>query len=128
MAKKARRQPMKPAHLRQWREAAGLSRAEVISRLTELFPEQAPSDQATLAKWESGEAWITMQDLEMLAVVYGVPPDALFRAPGDKETPGLLRQAYDVIMNKDREAVRRWIGGGQVLRDPPDETGSPEKT
>lgn len=128
MAKKARRQPMKPAFLRQWREAAGLSRAQVISRLAELFPKQAPSDQATLAKWESGEAWITMQDLEMLAVVYGVPADALFRAPGDKETPGLLRQAYDIVMSKDRAAVRVWVSGGQVLRDPPDETPSPEKT
>jgi transcriptional regulator with XRE-family HTH domain len=89
-----------------------------VTRLLELFPGQAPSDQATLAKWETGEAWITMQDLEMLAVVYGVPVGALFRAPGDAETPEMLRLAYEVIMHKDREAVRLWLSGGSVLREP----------
>ena len=69
-----------------------------------------------------------MQDLEMLAVVYGVDVGALFREPGDNETPELLRLAYEVIMNKDRSAVRTWLTGGSVLRDPRGETDSPEKT
>lgn len=58
-----------------------------------------------------------MQDLEMLAVIYGVQISDLLRAPGDKETPELLRQAYEIITQRDRAAVRNWLASGAGLRD-----------
>jgi transcriptional regulator with XRE-family HTH domain len=72
-------------------------------------------DQATLAKWETGESGVKVEDLELLAKIYGVSADRLFFPPGDAVTPELLGEAYSIIRGKDQEAVRAWLASGKFL-------------
>jgi len=81
-------------------------------------------DQATLAKWESGESRVTTEDLELLAQVYGVRTDRLFFQPGDKETPKLLEAAHEIIVGRDPEAVRAWLNSGAFLPPAPEKPKS----
>ena len=60
-----------------------------------------------------------VEDLELLAKVYGVTADRLFFAPGDTRTPELLRQAHEIIVSRDPEAVARWLASGMDLREAP---------
>jgi transcriptional regulator with XRE-family HTH domain len=81
-----------------------------------ILPEvAAPIDQATLAKWETGESRVTVEDLELLAKVYGVSADRLFFPPSDTETPALLKEAHSIITGRDPEAVKAWLAAGQFL-------------
>lgn len=73
------------------------------------------TDQATIAKWESGENRVTVEDLELLAKVYGTQADRLFHAPGDKVTPELLGLAHKIITTRDEAAVRAWLASGDFL-------------
>lgn len=82
-----------------------------------------PMDQAALGKWESGETAVRVEDLELLAQVYGTTPDRLFFPPGDDRTPELLKRAHGVIVSRDPEAVARWLAMGEMLAEP-----APEKT
>lgn len=75
-------------------------------------------DQATLAKWESGESAVRVEDLELLAKVYGVPVESLFHPPGDKETPELLLRAHEIITGRNREAVKAWLESARWLPAP----------
>lgn len=102
-------------YLRAWRDSLRLSRQNVADKLTELTG--SLYDQATVAKWESGEVAIRAEDLILLAEVYGVRADHLFHPPGDDYTPEALRLAHSIIRGKDREAVRRWLASGADLRD-----------
>ncbi len=102
-------------YLRAWREALHLSRPEVVNRLLMLPEVSRPIDQATLAKWETGESGLKVEDLELLAKVYGVTPDRLFFPPGDAQTPELLGEAQSIIRSKDPEAVRAWLASGKYL-------------
>ena len=102
-------------NLRPWRESLGLSRPVVVAKLSELSNYTYAIDQATLAKWESGETRVTAEDLEMLAKIYGVSTDRLFFAPGDTQTPELLRLAHEIITTRDADAVRRWLASGQDM-------------
>lgn len=77
-------------------------------------------DQATLAKWESGETSVRAEHLEILAQIYGVTPDRLHFAPGDKHTPEMLRLAHEIITTRDPEAVARWLASGADLKTRPD--------
>lgn len=101
-------------YLRAWRETIRLSRQQVADKLTAITG--SLFDQATLAKWESGEVAVRAEDLILLAEVYGVQADRLFHPPGDQYTPEALRLAHDIIINKDPEAVRRWLASGTDLR------------
>lgn len=74
-----------------------------------------PIDQAALAKWENGETAVRVEDLELLAKVYGVTTDRLFFAPGDKRTPELLRRAHEIIVRSDPDALEKWLGMGDIL-------------
>lgn len=58
-----------------------------------------------------------VEDVEMLAKIYGVSADRLFFAPGDARTPDLLRQAHEIITTRDPAAVERWLASGSDLRD-----------
>lgn len=104
-------------HLRAWRESLGLSRPAVVNRLATEGARPVPIDQATLAKWESGETGVKVEDVEMLAKIYGVSADRLFFSPGDARTPELLRQAHEIITSRDPDAVARWLASGSDLRD-----------
>ena len=103
-------------HLRAWRESLGLSRPAVVNKLAIGGAKAAPIDQATLAKWESGETAVKVEALEMLAKIYGVTVDRLFFPPSDTRTPELLRQAHEIIVTRDPAAVARWLASGSDLR------------
>lgn len=107
-------------NLRAWREALRLSRPAVVARMSELSVSKTSIDQATLAKWESGETRVTVEDLETLGKVYGVTADRLFFAPADHRTPELLRAAHAIITAKDPDAVARWLASGADLAAPPE--------
>ena len=47
------------------------------------MPELAPTDQATIAKWESGETSLRVSDLQLLAELYGTTPDTLLPKPSE---------------------------------------------
>ena len=114
--RKSRRPEKKPmAYLRAWRDALHLSRAEVVNRLSMLPEVSQTIDQATLAKWESGETAMRVEDLELLAKVYGVTADRLFFSPNDALTPQLLGEAHSIISGKDTEAVKAWLAAGKFL-------------
>ena len=111
--RRTEKRPM--THLRAWRVALGLSRPEVVNRMLMLPGVSRSIDQATLAKWETGESGVKVEDLELLAKIYGVSADRLFFPPGDSLTPELLGEAYSIIRGKDPEAVRAWIASGKFL-------------
>lgn len=75
-----------------------------------------PPDQATLAKWESGETAVAVEEIELLAKVYGVEPHMLFFAPGDTQTPELLKRAHHIIVTRDPEAIKRWLASGEDIK------------
>jgi len=79
-----------------------------------------PIDQATLAKWESGESAVKAEHIEILAQIYGVTPDRLYFEPGDKKTPEMLALAHSIIIGKDPDAVARWLASGADLTQRPD--------
>lgn len=103
-------------HLRAWRDSLHLSRQEVVNLLGTFAGADGPKDQAALAKWESGETAVRVEDLELLSRVYGVTPDRLFFAPGDERTPQLLGQAHSIITSGDPEAVKRWLAMGELIQ------------
>ena len=72
-------------------------------------------DQAALAKWENGETAVRVEDLMLLAKVYGTTADRLFFAPADAQTPELLRRAHEVIVARDPKAVETWLDMGRML-------------
>lgn len=111
---RVRREPM--TYLRAWRDSLGLSRQAVVNRIGTIRPDDPPLDQATLAKWEDGETAVRVEDLRLLAEVYGVTPDRLFFEPGDKLTPALFQRAFKVITDASPEAVETWIRTGEQLR------------
>ncbi|GBQ23284.1 hypothetical protein AA103193_2360 [Tanticharoenia sakaeratensis NBRC 103193] len=74
-----------------------------------------PVDQATIAKWESGETGVRVQDLELLARVYGVSADRLLFAPTDNETPERLKRAYTILSQSDPKAIEAWLAMGEAL-------------
>jgi transcriptional regulator with XRE-family HTH domain len=114
--RQARRSEKKPMpHLRRWREALRLSRPEVVNRLSMLPEVSQPIDQATLAKWETGESAVRVEDIELLAKIYGVTADRLFFPPADTLTPQLLGEAHRIITGKDPEAVKAWLASGKFL-------------
>lgn len=102
-------------NLRPWRESLGFSRPMVVAKMSELSEYAYSIDQATLAKWESGETRVTVEDLELLGKVYGVSADRLFFAPSDERTPELLRAAHEIITTRDSAAVTRWLASGADL-------------
>ncbi len=67
--------------LRAWRESLGLSRPQVVQMLAKLEGTDGNIDQATLAKWESGETRITVEDFRLLASCYGITPEQLLSEP-----------------------------------------------
>lgn len=111
---RVRREPM--PYLRAWRESLGLSRQAVVNKIGTINPDRDPPDQATLAKWEDGETAVRVEDLRLLAEVYGVTPDRLFFEPGDEATPDRYRRAFKVITEAAPEAVDQWLGMGELLR------------
>ncbi len=58
-----------------------------------------------------------VEDLELLAKVYGVSPDRLFFAPGDTNTPERMRRFYEIVTTKDGSAVDHWLATGESLKD-----------
>lgn len=102
-------------HLRSWRESLGLSRQAVANKIGTIRSDLITLDQATIAKWESGETAVKVEDLELLAQVYGVSADRLFFPPGDKETPELIQKALKILTSKNPEAVKQWLALGENL-------------
>lgn len=116
MGKRNRVQHRPMPHLRAWRDSIGLSRQAVADRMLQLRPGDAPVDQATISKWESGETAVRVQDLQLLAEVYGVTADRLFFPPGDVRTPELIQRAFSVIVSADPELIEGWLRTGEGLR------------
>lgn len=112
--RKLRRAARQLPHLRAWRNSLGLSRQVVVDKLA-LLDGGPPRDQAALAKWESGESAVRVEDLMLLAEVYGTTADRLFFPPGDAGTPAAMQAAYEIITSRDPEAVRRWLAMGESL-------------
>lgn len=79
----------------------------------------APTDQATIAKWESGETSVRLTDLMLLAEIYGTSPDRLLFDPGDHVTPTLMSQAHKILTTKDPAALAAWLSSGEFLPDAP---------
>lgn len=117
MPRKRRNPEHAMQYLRAWRDSLRLSRPAVVNKLATLGGGMDPIDQATLAKWESGETAVKVEDIEKLAQIYGVSPDRLFFAPGDTRTPELLKLAHDIITTRDPDAVARWLASGTDLKD-----------
>ncbi|MEZ7137337.1 MULTISPECIES: helix-turn-helix domain-containing protein [Komagataeibacter] len=115
MSKRKRTVHYRMPHLRAWRESKGLSRQAVANRIGEIRLDLAGMDQATIAKWESGETAVKVEDLELLAQVYGVTADRLFFAPGDARLPEWMKRAYEVFSEKSPEAVEAWLEMGKNL-------------
>lgn len=115
MAKRKRTTHHKMTHLRSWRESLGLSRQAVANKIGTIRSDLITLDQATIAKWESGETAVKVEDLELLAQVYGVSADRLFFPPGDRETPELIKSALKILTTKNPEAVRQWLALGENL-------------
>jgi transcriptional regulator with XRE-family HTH domain len=115
-------------HLRAWRDSLKLSRQVVVDRMAIIGPGDSPIDQATLAKWEDGETAVRVEDLYLLAQVYGVTPDRLFFPPGDRRTPEHIQRAFKVITSADPDLVDGWLRTGEGLRfrDPDEEMEPPE--
>ena len=84
------------------------------------WPALAPTDQATIAKWEPGETSVRLTDLKLLAEIYGTTPDRLLFDPGDNVTPELMRRAHVILTTKDRAALAAWLQSGEFLPDVPD--------
>ena len=103
------------AHLRAWRDSLGLSRQAVVNKLATIRPDDPPIDQATLAKWELGETALRVEMLRLLAQVYGVSPDLLLFAPGERRLPGQMRRALEIVDRAEPEAVERWLALGEAL-------------
>ena len=103
-------------HLRAWRESLALSRQAVVNRIGTNHPDLDVIDQATVAKWESGETAVRVEDLRLLAEVYGTTPDRLFFEPGDERTPEALQRAYQIILTKDGNALEMWLKLGESLK------------
>ena len=101
--------------LRAWREKLGLSRQDVANRMGTFWPSHPPTDQATIAKWESGETAVRVSDLKLLAEIYGTTPDRLLHDPGDVQTPELMRRAHNLLVTKDRTALESWLASGEFL-------------
>ena len=118
MGKQSRVRHEPPEFLRAWRESLGLSRQAVANKIGTLRPEQQPVHQATVAKWETGETAVRVEDLKLLAEVYGITPDRLFFAPGDDRTPHLMMRAYNVLTSRDPGAVERWLELGESIAAP----------
>lgn len=97
--------------LRAWRESLGLSRQVVADRIGSITG--TTPDQATVAKWERGG--VRVEDLELLAQVYGVRADRLFFPPGDEWTPEALKRAHDVLVRMPRDKAMRWLEMGADL-------------
>jgi transcriptional regulator with XRE-family HTH domain len=81
------------------------------------WPALAPTDQATIAKWESGETSVRVTDLQILAQVYGTTADRLLFDPGDNVTPELMKRAHTILVTKDRTALAAWLASGEFLPD-----------
>ena len=101
--------------LRAWRVKLGLSRQDVANRMGTFWPSNPPTDQATIAKWESGETAVRVSDLKLLAEIYGTTPDRLLYDPGDVQTPELMQRAHRLMVTKDRDALASWLASGEFL-------------
>jgi transcriptional regulator with XRE-family HTH domain len=84
-------------------------------------PTAPPVDQATIAKWESGETAVRVTDLKLLAEIYGTVPERLLYDPADLLIPELMQQAHRLLTTKDPLAVASWLAAGEFLpvRPPP---------
>ena len=102
-------------YLRTWRESLSLTRQNVVSLISAQLERCDAMDQASLAKWESGETAVRVEDIEMLSKIYRVTVDRLFFSPGDKTTPALLIAAHEIIVGRDPEAVAAWLAAGAFL-------------
>lgn len=103
-------------HLLAWRQSRELGRPEVVARMGKMHPDQPPYDQATLAKWESGEIPIRANEMWALGRVYRVHPMWLFLPPGP-ETEQKMR-AVDVVQRARKTLpaeVDEWLEDGGSL-------------
>ena len=126
MGKRSRKTNEPMPTLREWRDSLGLSRPQVAEKIA-LLRVNDPVDQATVAKWESGETAVRVQDLKLLAEIYGVRPEQLLYSPTASQTVERMRQAYEVIATRDPAAVDRWLASGTDLKEtPPEPAGSPK--
>lgn len=98
-----------------WRNAADMSRQDVVNKVAQLHPEIDPLDQATVAKWETGESAIRVVDLRLLAEVYGTSADRLLFNPTDNVTREIVEQAHEILSSKDPDAIRAWLASGMFL-------------
>jgi len=58
---------------------------------------------------------VRVEDLLLLAQVYGVTADRLFFPPGDKWTPAAMQAAHHIIVTAAPEKVLRWLAMGADL-------------
>jgi transcriptional regulator with XRE-family HTH domain len=117
MGKRTRKITEPQPTLRAWREHLGLSRQQVADLIDARWPNLAPTDQATIAKWESGETAVRVTDWRLLAEIYGTTPDRLLFDPSDNLTPELLQRAHHILVTKDRNALMAWLASAEFLPD-----------
>lgn len=96
-----------------------MSRQAVVDKIASLQLTGGPMDQATIAKWESGETAVRYIDLKLLAEVYGTSPDRLLYDPADNLAPMLMKKAHTILTGKEPKAIEAWLASGEFLPDAP---------
>jgi transcriptional regulator with XRE-family HTH domain len=117
MTKRKRKQIDPMPTLRAWREKLGLSRQQVANIMGMRWSVWEGTDQATIAKWESGETSVRVVDLKLLAEIYGTTPDGLLYDPGDHVTPEMMEKAHRILTTKQPAALSSWLASGEFLPD-----------
>lgn len=94
-------------HLRAHRKRARMSLEKVAAALGTV--------KSVMSEKERGKKPVTLEDLESLAVIYGVSPLALLMAPEDGPRAEAMRQAAEIARTRDDEATRNWLAMGRHL-------------
>jgi transcriptional regulator with XRE-family HTH domain len=71
--------------------------------------------KSSLSEKENGIKPVTLDELERLALVYGVSPHALLLAPDDGPRAEAMRQAAEIARTREEEATRNWIAMGRHM-------------
>lgn len=94
-------------HLRAHRKARKLTQQKVADGIGVSFN--------TVSGWETGARTMDMEDLEKLAVFYGVHPAALLLAPEEGPKFEAMRRASSLAERMGPEAAEDWLRMGERL-------------
>jgi transcriptional regulator with XRE-family HTH domain len=98
------------AHLKAWRERAGLTQ----QRVAEIFS----ITDVTAHRWETGKAPMTVANLFRLAEMYGAASiQDLTMAPQNAELHEDRRKALKLVSMLSEARRKQWLDLGQTLAD-----------